>query len=326
MKRRDFLRTGAVLGSSVAAGRAALAQNPPSIFVWSGFPPGGLGDQISRPLMDQLRGKFSQNLVYDAKPGASGRIAADFVKRSAPDGNNLLQCPAGVLTLHPHVFKKLTYDPLVDFTPVAGICTFTFSFTAGPGLPANITTVDQYLAWAKANPAQANYGVPSLGSALHLAGMLLSRTAGVEMKAIPYKGGGPLLTDLLGGQVPVSFNVVSEVLPHVRSGKLRSLAVTSPARWKAMPEIPTLVELGYRDIDFVEWLGWFAPTRTPAAKTEALNAAVNAQIATPAMADVFGKNALEPLGGSVATLASLVKQDFEHGRKVVQATGFTPED
>lgn len=325
MQRRDFLRGSAALGGSLAAGRATFAQTQPGVFVWSGFPSGGLGDQISRPLMEQLRGKYPQNLIYDAKPGASGRIAAEYVKRSAPDGNNLLQAPAGVLTLHPHVFKKLPYDPLVDFMPVAGICNFTFSLTAGPGLPANITTVEQYLAWAKANPAQANYGVPSLGSALHFAGMLLSRGAGVDMKAIPYKGGGPLLTDLLGGQIPVSFNVISEVLPHVRSGKLRSLAVTSAARWKAMPDTPTLAELGYRDIDFVEWLGWFAPTGTPAAKIEALNAAVNAQLTMPAMVDVFTRTALEPLGGNVAALDALVKKDFDHNRKVVKATGFTPE-
>ena len=141
--------------------------------------------------MEQMRGKYPQNLIYDSKPGAAGRIAADFVKRAAPDGNTMLQAPAGVITLHPHVFKKLTYDPLTDFSPVAGICNFTFVFTAGPGLPANIRTVADYLAWAKANPTGANYGVPSLGTSLHLAGMLLSRGAGVEMRAIPYKGGGP---------------------------------------------------------------------------------------------------------------------------------------
>lgn len=324
MQRRTFLRAGTALGVG-AAPLSAFAQ-PANIVVWSGFPPGGLGDQVSRPLIDQLRGKFPQNLVYDAKTGASGRIAAEFVKRSAPDGNNLLQAPAGVMTMHPHVFKKLAYDPLTDFTAVAGICSFTFVFTAGPGLPAQVRSVADYVAWAKANPALANYGVPSLGNSLHMSGMLLSRGAGVEMRAIPYKGGGPLLTDLLGGQVPVSFNVVSEVLPHVRSGKLRALAVTSPARWKALPDTPTLSELGYRDIDFTEWLGWFAPAGVPAEKIAALNAAVNAQLGAPAMKEVFERNALEPLGGVPSALNELVRRDHAHNQKVVKATGFTPEE
>ncbi|WP_028601815.1 Bug family tripartite tricarboxylate transporter substrate binding protein [Ottowia thiooxydans] len=325
MQRRDLLRAAAAAGL-VGGGLPAFGQPSGNIVVWSGFPSGGLGDQVSRPLMDQLRGKFPQNLIYDSKPGAAGRIAAEFVKRSAPDGNNLFQAPAGLLTLHPHVFKKLPYDPLVDFTAVAGLCNFTYSFTAGPGLPAHIKTVQEYLAWAKANPGQANYGVPSIGTSLHLSGMLLSRASGVELRAIPYKGGGPLLTDLLGGQVPVSFNVVSEVLPHVRSGKLRTLAVTSPNRWKGMTDIPTLVELGYKDISFVEWLGWFAPAGAPAAKVASLNAAVNSQLTSPAMAEVFEKNALQPLGGSPAQLTALVKSDYDHYMNVVKATGFTPEE
>ena len=140
------------------------------------------------------------------------------------------------------------------------------------------------------------------------------------------KGGGPLLTDLLGGQVPVSFNVVSEVLPHIKSGKLRALGVTSPTRWRGMSETPTLAELGYRDITFVEWLGWFAPTGTPVARLNALNAAVNSQLGAPAMAEVFERNALEPLGGTPAALTELVRRDHDYWQRVVKATGFTPEE
>ena len=325
MQRRDILRASAAL-TPWAGGLPAFAQPAGSAYVWSGFPPGGLGDQVSRPLMEQLRGKLAQNLIYDSKPGASGRIAAEYVKRASPDGNNLLQCPAGVLTLHPHVFKKLTYDPLNDFVPVAGLCSFAFVFTAGPGLPPNIKTVAEYAAYAKASPAQANYGVPSSGSALHMAGMMLARGVGVDLNMIPYKGGGPLLNDLLGGQVPVSFNVVSEVLPHIRAGRLRALAVTSTARWKGLPDTPTLTELGYKEIAFTEWLGWFAPSGTPEAKIAAMNTAVNGQLDAPAMRDVFERNALEPLGGTPTALAAKVKREFDYWQQVVKATGFTPEE
>jgi tripartite-type tricarboxylate transporter receptor subunit TctC len=325
MHRRTFLQAGAAAGA-LATGLPALGQGAGTTFIWSGFPAGGLGDQVTRPLVEQLRGKYPQNLVYDTKPGAAGRIAAEFVKRSAPDANNILQCPAGVMTLHPHVFKKLNYDPLADYVAVAGLCSFAFVLTAGPGLPASVRTVPEYFAWAKANPAQANYGVPSSGSALHFAGMLLSRASGADLRAIPYKGGGPLLTDLLGGQVPVSFNVVSEVLPHIRSGKLRALAVTSPARWKAIPEVPTLVELGFPDISVVEWLGWFAPAGSPPARVAALNAAVDAALVSPAMTEVFTRNGLEPMRVAPDQLAAIVRKDHEYWARVVRATGFTPED
>lgn len=326
MQRRTLLRAGAAFGGGLAAGVPALAQGSGNTFVWSGFPAGGLGDQVTRPLVEQMRGRYPQNIVYDTKPGAAGRIAAEYVKRSAADGNNILQCPGGVMTLHPHVFRKLSYDPLADFVPVAGLCSFCFVFTAGPGLPASIRTVAEYVAWAKANPAQANYGVPSTGTALHMAGMMLSRATGAEMRAIPYKGGGPLLTDLLGGQVPVSFNVVSEVLPHIRAGKLRALAVTSPSRWKALAETPTLVELGYKDIAFVEWLGWLAPAGTPAARVAALNAGVNDALASPTMTEVFARNALEAYRVTPERFAADVRHDHEYWAKVVKATGFTPED
>jgi tripartite-type tricarboxylate transporter receptor subunit TctC len=242
--------------------------------------------------------------VYDTKPGAGGRIAADFVKRAAADGNNILQSPASVMVLHPHVFKKLPYDTLADFTPVTGLCSFTTVLTAGPGLPAEVKTLADMLRWARANPAQANIGNPSAGSGGHLASMLLATKSGAPLNPIPYKGGGPLLTDLLGGQVPMSINVVSEVLPHIRSGKLRALAVTAPNRWKALPDVPTMTELGFKELASLEWLGWFGPANT----------------------EVFAKNGLEALRQSPDAFAAHVKQDHAYWANVVKATGFKPED
>ena len=183
MQRRTLLRAGAAFGG-LATGLPVFSQASANVTLWSGFPVGGgLGDQVARPLIDNLRGKYPQPFIYDAKPGASGRIAAEFVKRAAPDGNTLFGCPSTVMTLHPHVFKKLPYDTLADFTPIAGLCTYTAVFTAGPGLPAEIRTVADYLKWAKANPGSANYGVPASGSSLHLAGALLGKQAGVDMQA-----------------------------------------------------------------------------------------------------------------------------------------------
>lgn len=325
MQRREFLRFGSVMGA-MSTGLPVAAQPAATMVIWSGFPSGGLGDQVTRPLIEQLRGKLPQTMVYDSKPGAGGRIAADFIRRAAPDGSNILQSPASVIVLHPHVFKKLPYDVLADFTPICGLCSFTTVMTAGPGLPAEVKTVPELLTWAKANPSQANFGIPSNGSAGHLAGMLLAKRSGVDLNPIPYKGGGPLLTDLLGGQVPFSINVVSEVLPHVRSGKLRALAVNAPTRWKALPDVPTMTELGYKELASLEWLGWFGPPRMPTERVAAINAAVNEALATPAMTEVFTKNGLEALRLSPERFAALVRQDHAYWGKVVTATGFKPED
>lgn len=326
MQRRTMLCAGAALVGA-GAGLPARAQATGNAVIWSGFPAGGgLGDQVARPLIEALRGRYPQTLLYDHKPGASGRIAAEHVKRAAPDGNTLFGCPSSLMTLHPHVFKKLPYDTLADFTPIVGLCTYTSVFTAGPGLPASIRTVPEYLAWARANPSLANYGVPATGSTLHLAGAMLGRQAGVDMRVIPYKGGAPLLTDLRGGQVPVSFNVVSEVLPHLRAGTLRALAVTSPTRWSALPDTPTLTELGYKEVGFVDWLGWYGPAGMPAARVQALNTAVNEALGHATMQEVIAKNGLEAMRVTPQALAALLRENHAYWGQVVKVTGFKPED
>ena len=317
--------TAAAALSAIGITPRAQAQSGTAV-IWSGFPSGGLGDQVTRPLIDRLRGKWPQTLVLDSKPGAGARIAVDFVKRAAPDGNTLLQTPSSPMTLYPHLYKKLTYDPLADFVAVGSLVEYCFSFTAGPGLPAEIRTVADYLKWARANPAQANYGIPAAGSALHFAGMLLTRASGTDMKSVPYKGGGPLLQDLLGGQVPVSFNVISEVAPHVRSGKLRSLGVTSAQRWPALPDVPTLAEQGFPDIVLVEWLGWFMPAKVPADTVQRLNAAVREALQTPDMVDLVAKLGLRQRLSTPAEFAAMVKADIDRWGPIVKATGFTAEE
>ncbi len=304
-----------------------LRAQPATTVIWSGFPPGGLGDQVTRPLLERLKGKWPGTLILDSKPGAGGRIAAGFVKAAAADGATLLQVPSSPISIYPHTYgKKLAYDPLADFVPVTPLASYTLSMTVGPGTPAEVKTVADFIRWAKANPAIANYGIPAPGSVPHFAGMMVERAAGLEMKSIPYKGGAPLLQDLLGGQVPVAFNVVSEVLPHVKSGKLRSLAVCSPQRWAALPDVPTLAELGYKDIALIEYLGWYAPAKTPMDLVRRLNAAVQEALGTPEMAEVFARTGLQPLRESPEVFAARVKADVAHWAPIVKATGFTPED
>lgn len=200
------------------------------------------------------------------------------------------------------------------------------SFTAGPGLPAEVKTLAEYLQWARDNPTKASYGIPAAGSALHFGGMLLARASGVALNNVPYRGGGPLLQDLLGGQVPVSFNVVSEVQPHVKAGRLRSLAVTSPQRWPGLPEVPTMAEAGFKDIDIVEFLGWYAPAGASAELLGRLNAAVADAMKSPEMAAVLDKIGLQQLVQPPAEFARLVRAEHDRWAGLVKATGFKAEE
>ncbi|MBT9487942.1 MAG: hypothetical protein IV093_10580 [Rubrivivax sp.] len=324
LSRRHF--SWALLMAAAGLGSSATAQ-PAQTIVWAGFPPGGLGDQVARPLIERLKGRYPGTLLIDAKPGAGGRIAAGFVKRAAPDGANLLGAPSSPITIFPHTYgAKLGYDPLVDFIPITPLASYTFSMTVGPGVPAEVKTVADFIKWAKAHPDQANYGIPAAGSVPHFIGMMFERGAGVPLRSIPYKGGAPLLQDLLGGQIPVAFNVISEVLPHIRSGKLRSLAVASPQRWAALPEVPSLVELGYSDISAVEFLGWYAPAKTAPEFVRSLNAAVQDALGSPEMQEVLARNGLLALRESPEVFAARVKAEIERWGPIVKATGFKPED
>jgi tripartite-type tricarboxylate transporter receptor subunit TctC len=325
--RRQFVAAAASAASAAALGpRFAHAQSTGNAFVVSGFPPGGMGDMVARPLTEKLRGRYAESLVLDSRPGAGGRIAVEYVKRAAPDGKTILQIPGSIMSLYPHIYSKLPYDPVADFQPVSTLCGYVYSFTAGPGLPAEIKTVADYIAWARANPKLALYGIPAAGSALHFAGMMLQRSAKFEFNSVPYRGGAPLLQDLLGGQVPVSFNVLGEVLPSIKTGKLRSLALTSAKRSPFIPEVPTLAEQGYPDIALQEWLGWFVPAKTPMEVVKRLNEQVRDGLQSPELQEALAKNALVAQYQSPEEFAAILKADMAHWAPIVKATGFKAEE
>ena len=304
----------------------AAAQLAGNAFIVSGFPAGGMGDLLSRPLTEKLRGSYATNVLVDNRVGAGGRLAAEYVKRANPDGLTILQIPASIMTLYPHTYKSLNYDPLVDFAPVTALCTYMYSFTASAALPAEIRTVADFVAWARVNPKQSSYGIPAAGSSLHLAGMMLQRATGIEFTAVPYRGGAPLLTDMLAGVIPVSFNVLGEVLPHVRSGKLRTLAVSSAQRSPFLPDVPTFVEQGFKDIALQEWLGWFVPARTPADVVQRLNLGVRDGLQSPELVASLANNGLQPRYTTPDEFARLVKQDYDRWAPIVKAVGFTAAD
>ena len=326
INRRSLLQASASALAPLSLTPGAWAQAPGNAFIVSGFPAGGMGDSVARPLSEKLRGKYAANILHESRTGAGGRIAVEYVKRAAPDGLTILQIPSSPMVLYPNTYKKLNYDPLVDFIPVTSTVSYAFSFTAGPGLPAEIKTVEDYLKWAKANPKLASYGVPAAGSALHFAGMMLSRASGVEMTSVAYRGGAPLLQDVLGGQIPVSFNVLGEVLPHVRSGKLRSLAMTTPQRSPFLPDVPTMAEIGFKDIAMLEALGWYLPAKTPMETVRKLNTLVRESLQAPEFVEALAKSGLQPLHQSPEDFMAMLKRDSAHWAAAAKATGFTAED
>jgi tripartite-type tricarboxylate transporter receptor subunit TctC len=273
-----------------------------------------------------MRGKYASNVLVESKVGAGGRIAVEFVKRAKPDGLTILQIPASIMTLYPHIYKNLAYNPLTDFVPVTTTATYIYSFTASTALPAEVRTVPEFVKWARANRSKSVYGIPAAGSSLHFAGLMLQRATDIEFTAVPYRGGAPLLTDMLSGVIPVSFNVLGEVLPHVRSGKLRSLAVCGPERSKFLPEVPTMREQGIESIALTEWLGWFLPANAPADTVRALNLVVRDGLNAPGMVESLANSALEPRHMTPEEFAALLKQDYERWAGVAKATGFVASD
>jgi tripartite-type tricarboxylate transporter receptor subunit TctC len=324
INRRSLIAGGAAAAAGPLAGLCpVLAQLlAGNAFIVSGFPAGGMGDLVSRPLAERLRGRYARNVLVESKVGAGGRLAAEYVKRANPDGLTILQIPASIMALYPHIYKSLNYNPLTDFAPVTPTATYTYSFTASSALPAEIKTVADFLVWARANPTKSSYGIPAVGSALHFAGMMLKRAGNIEFTAIPYRGGAPLLTDMLAGVIPVSFNVIGEVLPHVRSGKLRSLAVTASQRSPFLPDVPTMTEQGF-DIALQEWLGWFLPARTSPDIVRSLNGLVGEGLRSPEMIASLANGGLQPRHTTPEEFAVLLRSDYDRWAGIAKATGFT---
>lgn len=314
---------GALPGALCTAG-AQVVDKTASII--SGFPVGGIGDYVARPMAEKLRGRYAANVIVDSRVGAGGRVAIDYVRRAQPDGMTILQIPSSAMTLYPHTYRKLSYDPIADFAPVSSTVMYSFVMTAGPGVPEQVKSLADYIAWVKANPKLASYGIPSAGSAPHFVGMMLEKRIGTPLTAVPYKGGAPLLTDVLGGQVPSGIHVLGEVMPHIRAGRLRGLAVSSAQRSTFLPSVATFAEQGYPDIVVQEVLGWFVPAKTPREMIVRLNGQLQEGLEDPALIKSLAENGLQPIHQSPEEFGRLIQEDLKRWGPIVKASGFTAED
>ena len=325
-RRKTLLQ---LVASSVALNIAPFthAQTAKPVRIIVPFPAGGGTDVVARIIAEKLRGGYTSSAIVDNRVGASGRLGVEAVKAAEPDGSTLLFTPDFLLTVYPHSFRKLAYNPLTDLGPVAIVTRSQLALAAGPGLPADIKTVSDYINWTKGDPKRAFYATTSAGATPHFVGVMLARDAGVPLAPVHYKGGAPALQDLLGGQIPVSVNPVGELLPYVRSGKIRVLATTGAKRSRYLPDVPTMVESGYRNIVVEAWLGFFAPARTPPETVARIAAAINEAARGPETAQTFDKFGMEAESASTpAAVAAIVKADLDTWGPIVKASGFTADD
>jgi len=285
------------------------------------FPAGGSTDALARIMADKLKGEYAPATIVENRVGAAGRLAVEYVKNAETDGSVMLFTPDFLLTVYPHSFRSLNYDPVRDFTPVATVAKSALCINVGPAVPADIKTLGDFVQWCKANPKTATYATTAAGGTPHFAGLMLSQASKVDMTPVHYKGGAPALQDLIGGHVSSSVNPVSEALPFVKSGKVRTLAVTSDKRSTFLPDVPTMKEAGY-DVVIEAWLGTLVPSKTPADVVSKLNLAIRDAFAASDVKQKLEAIGNEPDYKTPAEFAAIVKADIARWGPVVKASGF----
>lgn len=289
-----------------------------------GWPAGGSTDAAGRVLAHNMA-NYASALTVDNRPGAGGRIGVEHLKTADADGSVFLISPASMFVIYPHVYQKLSYDPLQDFTAVTRVCKFPFAISVGPAVPASVKTLPDFVQWCRANPREAQYAIAAAGSGTHFAGVMLARATGVPLSSVPYKGDAPSIQDLMGGQIAAGIHVLGAVLPQLGSGRLRVLATTGAARSLLTPDVPTVAEThpGYLA---EEWFGTFVPRKTPQDAVARLNSALQDALKTAAVQQAFAKLGFEVAGESGASFASIVKADLERWGPIVKASGFKAEE
>jgi len=309
-----------VLCALVLASSGALAQSYPSraVRIVVPFPPGGTSDILARTIGARLQEPLGQPVVIENRPGAGGNIAADAVAKSAPDGYTLLMGTSS-LAISKSLYKKLNYDLLTDFSPITQAVNYTNLLVVHPSTGFN--SVADLLAAARAKPGTLVYGTAGNGTPPHMTGELFKAYTGVDITHVPYKGGAPAIADLIAGQIPIMFDNVPPLLPHVRSGRIKAIAVTSLARIAVLPDVPTLHELGLKDFDAVGWNGLLAPAGTPRPIVNRVHDEVVRVLAIPEVRDGLTSQGADIVGNSPDQFAAWIRAEVKKWAGVVQQSG-----
>lgn len=322
MKRVVNRRQAALSIGLLAAGGFAQAQEKPAVRILVGFAPGGSADILARLLAEKLRPVLGQNVIVENKPGAAGRLALGDLKRAAPDGLTLCLVGGAALVALPWVFKNVGYDPFKDFTPVAGVTTFDFALTTGPGAPPG--DLKALLGWMRAHPGKASYGHSGAGTLPHFTGFLISQATGVSMMHVPYKGAAPAVQDLLAGQIPLVIDTAAETMEHHRAGRLRIVAVTGEKRSRLLPEVPTMKEAGV-DVASDGFLALYGP---PGMAPDLVTRLSSAVAEVMRLTDTQERIAALGQQASYAAAADLARMQAAHFRRweaPIKASGFTAD-
>jgi len=318
---RSFWWLPLALGVALAPGVHAQTEKPVRIIV--GFPAGATLDSLARMVAEKLRASLNQPVIVENRPGAAGRLAAEFVKGQPGDGLTLLMTPVANMAINPHSHKGLRYDPFRDFAPVSHVANFQIAFAVGPAVQA--TSLREYVAEVKKDPKAGNYASAAAGSIPHFLGVMFARTAGIELTHVPYKGTAPALTDLVGGQIAAAVMTVPDIANLQKAGKVRALAVAGAKRSEALPEVPTFKEQGY-DLEGSGWYAVFAPAATPKATVDRLSGLIAQATQSPDLRAWIQKGGMEATGTTPAELAAILKNDYAKWGPVIKASGFTSED
>ena len=287
------------------------------------FPPGGGNDILARAVGQRLSEVIGQQVVVDNRGGAGGVIGATTAATAAPDGYTLFLGSLGSLAHNPALKENLPYQPVRDFAPITLLATSAMLLAVNPAVPAK--SVKELIALAKASPGKLNYASAGSGSSLHMTGEVFKHATGTDIVHVPYKGTGPAMTELLGGRVELIFSTMPPVLPHVKSGRLRALGVTSPARAAAAPDVPTVAEAGVPGFEVSNWQGILAPSKTSPAIVRKLNADLHTTLRLPGMAETLASQGLESAAGTPERFGALIKVEITKYTQVVKAAGLRPE-
>jgi tripartite-type tricarboxylate transporter receptor subunit TctC len=319
MNRRTFA-IAVLAGCALFAGSAQSqpAGEQPIRIVFP-FTAGGSGDALARLIADKMRVSLNRTVIVESRTGAAGRLGVREVAKAAPDGLTLLITPIAPMSVYQHVYDKLDYDPIGDFTPLSQVATFDFAIAVSASLPAK--TLKELAAWGKANADKSNFGIPAAGSLPHFLGILFGRAAGIDMRAVPYKGSAAALKDVIAGHVPMIVTTTSDLVQTHKAGTIRILATSGKQRSAFVPEVKTFLEDGY-NIVADSWYGMFAPAKMSPDLVARYNKAIVAAVNAPDVREKLLAFGMQPTGTSAAEFAVIQKRDADFWGPAVKASGF----
>lgn len=324
LTRRQLLRSSTAGLALAGAGHPTWAQHHETARVIIGFAPGGTIDLVARRVAEKMAPDYARSVIVENKTGAGGQIAVQTVNSSPADGTIILLTPASPLALHPHTFKKLPYDPVLDLAPVSGAVSFDYALAVGPLVPASVNSAPDFLAWAKANPTQANFGSAGNGSAAHFMGSALASAARTDLRHVAFRGSQPAILNMVGGQIAAVIGPTGEFMSQAQEGRVRLLGTSGNKRGKFTPAIGTFAEQGFKDVQVVGWFGYYVPARTPQDVVQRLNASIRSGLQAQDVVNSLATLYMEPMPTSPADMGSLQKSESEFWASVAKSIGFTP--